>query len=648
VGDERDGTGTDGVSTTDGPSEPSPSTADDPGDHAGPPASGWGPPRAPAPATAPTAPAAPGAPAIGAPTTDPTAQAPGTEPTTSGNATPAEPGPLDRPGPASAEATAASGPGTTTATIPPPPGPGVPPAPGYGWAPQTTWGTTTWSGAPPPGPHPPGHWPAPAAPRAVRPPRPPRAADPAPRQLLLVAVVGGIAFDIGLRGGLANAMVLAAVAVTVLALVTKARIPQRSARLLATSALVPAAFLAVRTSPWLTAANTTASALLVALAIVFGRSGSLFDTSPGRALQRLGAALPLAWSAPMSVVPALPRMSEGNAKRAGRIGTAAFVAVPILGLVVALLAAADPVFAGLITPDIDAAPAFGHVLLAVTAALAVLAVVGAAAAEPAEERKPGTFGTLEVVTMLALTAVVLGLFVVSQLVALTDAGDRLVRSSGLTPAEYARTGFFQLCWATGILLAFLGVVRALAAPEVFGSRLVRGLSGVVPLLALGLAGGSLRRMALYDQAFGLTMLRLTVVGVTVWMGIVLILFAARNLGLGADRGWVLGGAVAAALVLVLVADVANPEAFVVRHDVRRAEQGVHLDGDYLATLSDDAAPALAEARRDPGSLGDEAVAALGLALDECRSPEGGVAAWNLSAWRAERARERSCPAATSD
>ena len=66
--------------------------------------------------------------------------------------------------------------------------------------------------------------------------------------------------------------------------------------------------------------------------------------------------------------------------------------------------------------------------------------------------------------MLALAAGVLALFVVSQLVALTDAGDRLVESAGLTPAEYARSGFFQLCWATGLVLAFLWLVRSLATP----------------------------------------------------------------------------------------------------------------------------------------------------------------------------------------
>ena len=60
------------------------------------------------------------------------------------------------------------------------------------------------------------------------------------------------------------------------------------------------------------------------------------------------------------------------------------------------------------------------------------------------------------------------------------------------------------------------------------------------------------------------------------------------MGIGAARRWVLAGAALAAVALVLVADVADPEAYVVRHDVARAAQGEPLDGSYLAGLSADA------------------------------------------------------------
>lgn len=476
--------------------------------------------------------------------------------------------------------------------------------------------------------------------RPVRPTRPPRPPDPAPARLLALAVAGGVALDLGLRGGLANALVALGIGLVVIGLVTGRRLRRRGARALALAALVPAAGLALRASPWLVAANLVAVGGLLGAAVATSRSGSVFDTSAARLLRRLGAALPQAWSAPRALQPLLPTPSGRDAARARAVARALGLAVPVLAVVVALLASADAVFAGLLTPDVSLGPITGHVLLASAAALAVLATIGASAADPTERVRSGRYGVVEVGTMLGLAAAVLGLFSLAQLLALTDAGDRLVASSGLTPAEYARSGFFQLCWATGILLAFLGLVRRVATPDVLDRPGIRVLGGLVPLLGLTLVGVSLRRMALYDDAFGLTVLRLAVVGAAGWFGVVLLLVAVRNLGLGRSRDWVFGGAAAAALVLVLLANGSDPEAFVVRHDVARARagEGVELDAGYLAGLSDDAVPALVEAARTEQ---DPARQAALLAAIGCEDATG-TASLNRAAQRAADARDLVC------
>jgi hypothetical protein len=241
--------------------------------------------------------------------------------------------------------------------------------------------------------------------------------------------------------------------------------------------------------------------------------------------------------------------------------------------------------------------------------------------------------------MLGLAAGVLALFVVAQLIALTDAGRRLVDSSGLTPAQYARGGFFQLCWATAIILVFLAVARAVAAPGVFRQREIRLLAAVVPALAVGLVVVSLRRMVLYDHAFGLTMLRLWVVGAALWMGGVLLMAAARNLGLGASRDWLIAGAGAFAFALVVFVNVLNPEAFIVRHNVAHAASGHELDPIYLGTLSDDAVPAIAAALGRTSGGSERLVLRRAL---RCDTQTTGVAALNVAAARAERVRRRLC------
>ncbi|MCU1369459.1 MAG: hypothetical protein JWO77_653, partial [Ilumatobacteraceae bacterium] len=467
-----------------------------------------------------------------------------------------------------------------------------------------------------------------------------REPDPAPRSLLVVALVAGVALELGLRGGLANLLVALGLSAVVVGLAAHQRLRQRSARAVALLALVPLAFLAVRASAWLVATNLVAAGVLVATAIAFSRSGRPSDTTVGGLGRRLAAAVPAAWSAPRVLAPLVPSLRADRSARLVRIGVALAICVPVLAVVAALLAAADPVFAGLLAPDIDPGPALGHLILVAVIGIVAVCVIGAAASDTEDRAPAGRFGALEVVTMLTVTAAVLGLFVISQLIALTSAGQRLVERSGLTPAEYARSGFFQLCWATGLILSLLAAIRALATPAVRRSPAVRALGALVPVLALGLVAVSLRRMALYDDAFGLTMLRLWVLGAAAWMGVVLILVAVRNAGVGVRREWVLAASATAGLVLVLAADVANPEALVARHNLARADRGAELDLAYLSGLSDDAVPVVAAAWDEAGPAGR---IALEPAL-RCDDAPGGARSLNLDVRRAEAIRAGRCDA----
>lgn len=463
--------------------------------------------------------------------------------------------------------------------------------------------------------------------------------DPAPGRLIAFALAIGAVLEIGLRGGVNNAAVTLAAVLTVRLLWTDARLVQREARIIAAAGLVPALFLAVRASPWLAWSNTLAVAALLLVAVLHARQGSILDSTPAQVVRR-GISGLAQGIANLAIVRSLaPAVSSDQRDRFVRLSRGLMVVVPVVLILVALLASADAVFASLLTPDVDAGPAVGHVTLTLLLAPLVVVLVGATSYEDSEPSRRGTFGVIEISTMLGLVGAVLALFVVSQLVALTDAGDRLVESAGLTPAEYARSGFFQLCWATGLLLAFLAVVRAVAEPSALRSRIVVVLGAAVPILAVGLVIVSLRRMALYDDAFGLTMLRLWVVGAAIWMGAVLIMTAARNLGVGSSRRWLVAGAGLAAVVLVIVANLADPEAFVARHNLERANDGAELDIGYLATLSDDVVPVVTDAINDETDpiRRDE----LRLAL-RCGDESGGVETLNLATRRATALREEYC------
>jgi hypothetical protein len=463
--------------------------------------------------------------------------------------------------------------------------------------------------------------------------------DAHPATLAALAIGAGVALDIGVRGGVHNLVVAAGAACVAAMLLTGRRVQQFTARAVVVVALPPIAFLALRKSPGLTAGNVATIAVSFGIAVAFARSGSIFDTGPGAVATRLRSALGRAALAPAALRDLAPRSDSPLARHGGRVGPPIAIALPILVVVVALLAASDPVFKRMLVPPLEPGPIVGHVVVAFAFVLIALGIGAAALGDSAPSRRAGRFGVLEVTLMLTLAAVVLGLFGVSQLVALSDAGDRFISEAGLTPAEYARSGFFQLCWATSLLVVFLGVVRALAAPHVYEGRAVRVLAVVVPVLSISLVVVSLRRMALYDDAFGLTMLRFWVVVAAVWMGIVLLLIAARNAGIGGSRDWLLGGAYVAAIAMVVGVNVANPEAFVVRHNVERAERGEPFDAAYLVQLSDDAVPALADALRSSRSA---SVREQLSSVFPCRRESTGVAELNVAARRAAAARGRVC------
>lgn len=463
---------------------------------------------------------------------------------------------------------------------------------------------------------------------------------PLPAPLIGGAVAAGVVLDFGVRGEVTNAVLAAGLLVVIGLLFASRRLESHEARCLAGAAAVPALFLVARASPWLAVANLWAVALLVGGAVLFARSGSPRHTSVRRLLRRAGRAWWGARHLPWMLAPrATGRRGDPLAGQVWRVARAGLVALPLLAVVVALLASGDAVFARLLVPDLTPGPLVGHVVLVGLFSLTILGTIAAAGVDTDDDVRTGTFGAVEILTMLILAAGVLGLFVVSQLIALTATGERLLASSGLTPAEYARSGFFQLCWATAVLVAFLGLVRALAAPGVMAQTAVRLLAGWVPVLAVGLVAVCLRRMALYDRAFGLTMLRLSVVAVALWLGVLLVLIAIRNLRPSSDSNWVLGASGAAAVALILAINVLDPEAFVVRHNLDRAADGAELDVSYLTQLSDDALPSIAAALED--SVESPAVAQLRVAL-RCDIRRGGVARLNLAVARAAAERSRLC------
>ena len=119
---------------------------------------------------------------------------------------------------------------------------------------------------------------------------------------------------------------------------------------------------------------------------------------------------------------------------------------------------------------------------------------------------------------------------------------------------------------------------------------MRILAGAICLFTLVIVTSALYRMDLYQEAYGMTRLRLVVTTFELWLGLVFVLLLVAGIRLRAT--WmprlVVGSAVATLFGLVAI----NPDAYIADRNVARFEATGKIDTSYLSTLSADAVPAL--------------------------------------------------------
>lgn len=470
-------------------------------------------------------------------------------------------------------------------------------------------------------------WPsAPAVP--FEPPASLEVANPADAAVLAACAVAALGADLARRAGrpgLAAAVVPVAVCA---ALVASRRFPNPQARVLLAMAPLVTAFLALRTNEATALVDVVAAAVLVGLAASLARGGSLLDlTFPGLA-GRLALTSTHGLLAPAFV---LRPLGSGLARRPGGWALARGLAIglPVVAALVALLASADAVFASLLhLPDVT--DLTGHALLLGLGAGAAAAVLRHASARTADLPlgSAPTLGRVEARVVLGGLAAVFATFAAAQVAVAAGGADRILDDEGLTYAEYARTGFFQLLAAAVLTAVVLLCVRACGSPR---DVVAKALMLAVVALTEVIVGLALHRLALYEQAYGLTLLRLGATAAAVWIGLAFLLFGVAAAGVGAGRSWLPVTVGATALVGLLAWNAVNPAALVARRDLVRAA----VDPAYLASLGDDALPTVVARldRLDP-AVRAEVVDAICARPPEPRRP---VLGWNRSASQAGQA-----------
>jgi hypothetical protein len=212
-----------------------------------------------------------------------------------------------------------------------------------------------------------------------------------------------------------------------------------------------------------------------------------------------------------------------------------------------------------------------------------------------EKRLPSvSLGIIEVAVALGALDLLFLAFVLVQ-VRYFFGGSALVQATtGLTYAEYARGGFFELVAVAALLLPLLLLIHWLIArsgPQ--GERVFRVLAGVQILLLFVIMASAFQRMRLYQAEYGLTEQRLYPTAFMGWLAVVFLWFAITVLSGRRER--FAFGAMVAGFLLIIVLEALNPDALIARTNLARAKAGRSFDARYATRLSADAVPELVAA-----------------------------------------------------
>jgi hypothetical protein len=317
--------------------------------------------------------------------------------------------------------------------------------------------------------------PAPGALAATRAVLKTRPDAPATRTLLWQASLLGLSADALLHDtlvgpALAIWVVVLGLAAVALTWSTGRRVPREALAWFGV-AVVLAALTAWRDSGALQFLDVLATVAALGFAAVALRDPALALLAP-RLRDTLWAGLAIVLSAVRGIVPLAIRelfAAERQPGQRGRYRTAVrlcLISGSLLLVFGSLLRSADPIFEQLVAlPDFDVGLLVSHVVVTcffawVAGGWAYGALVESPARGRAPDRFPLTLGAADLTTALGTLTVLFGAYVLAQL-GWFFGGERFLReTTGLTAAEYARRGFFQMVVVVALVVPLLRATRA--------------------------------------------------------------------------------------------------------------------------------------------------------------------------------------------
>ncbi len=277
-----------------------------------------------------------------------------------------------------------------------------------------------------------------------------------------------------------------------------------------------------------------------------------------------------------------------------------FMAMPVVVIFTALLCSADPRFGALIVDALNlvaAGPLLQGGMVTFGAMVAIAGLLGLsqrvvrARAEPTNGVSAPR-AAIEGITFALTVDALFVAFALTQAVYLFHQ-DPSLSGNGITYSSYARGGFFELLAVSMMTLALILALVSLVRPATPGqAKLFKSACSAMAALVGVLLVSAIKRMALYEEAYGYTALR-------VYSHVFMFALGAAMLWRAVTFWWkperFAFGAFLCGVGFVMALNVLNPDAFIARGNLERQRAGETLDYQYLNSLSADATPVLADA-----------------------------------------------------
>ncbi|RJR31798.1 DUF4173 domain-containing protein [Candidatus Parcubacteria bacterium] len=270
------------------------------------------------------------------------------------------------------------------------------------------------------------------------------------------------------------------------------------------------------------------------------------------------------------------------------------MAIPVLFVFLMLFSSADLIFQKYVSDFINFdEETYARIIIVFLVTLAFMGAYSYIFKERGEEKSAGQknqylkLGHIENSILLGSVNILFFIFMIVQFTYLFG-GQSNISAQGLTYAEYARRGFFELIFVAIISLTLLLLTEKFVVKKETDHLLIfKILSAALVLQVILIMASAFIRLSLYEQAYGFTVLRLFSHAFIFLLSLIFCLLLYKIYKDNRENAFAFRVFVSLIIFLAFM-NLFNPDVFIARQNIKRFNETGKLDVHYLSRLSDDA------------------------------------------------------------